>query len=69
MHLLFVGEILSGGKGETGGDDTLDGGVVGEVHEKHDAIHRTVDLEVGLEETGSLHADSHSGEDDDEVVV
>jgi len=69
VHLLCVSKVLSSGEGETGSDNTLDGRIVGEVHEQHDAVHGTIDLEVSLEEAGSLHIDTHSGEDDDEVLV
>mmetsp|Transcript_8400 Transcript_8400/g.12793 ORF Transcript_8400/g.12793 Transcript_8400/m.12793 type:complete len:334 (+) Transcript_8400:495-1496(+) len=69
MHLFLVGQMLGGGEGETGSDNTLDGGVVGVVHEQHDTVHGAVHLEVGLEETGSLQVDSHSGEHNSEVLI
>jgi len=69
MHLLGVGEVLSGGQGKSGSNDSLNGGIVGQVHEEDDTVHGAIDLEIGLEETSSLHIDTHSGEDDDEVLI
>jgi vacuolar-type H+-ATPase subunit B/Vma2 len=34
------------------------------IQEQSDTLHTTVLLEVALEETGSLHVDTHGGEDD-----
>jgi hypothetical protein len=68
VHLLLVSEVLSGGEGETGSNDTLNGGIIGEVHEENDTVHGAVNLEVGLEETSSLLVDTHSGENNSEVL-
>mmetsp|Transcript_8763 Transcript_8763/g.12022 ORF Transcript_8763/g.12022 Transcript_8763/m.12022 type:complete len:403 (-) Transcript_8763:296-1504(-) len=68
VHLLSVGQVLGGSEGETGRDDTLDGRIVGEVHEEDDTVHGAVHLEVSLEEAGSLHVDTHGSEHDDEVL-
>lgn len=69
MHLFLVGEELSGGEGESWGDDSLNSGVVGQVDEQDDLVHGSIDLEICLEETSGLHIDTHSGEDDDEVLL
>ena len=69
VHLLLVSEMLGGGQSQSGGDDTLDGGVVSVIHEEHDSVHGAVDLEVGSEESSDLHVDSHSGEHNGEVFV
>jgi hypothetical protein len=45
-HTRLVGEVLGGGEGEAGGDDALDGGVVGEVEEEAHVLHGAVLLEV-----------------------
>lgn len=42
MLLALVGEELCGGEGEARRDDALDGGVVGEVQEQADVLHRPV---------------------------
>lgn len=39
VQVALVGEVLGGGEGETGGDDALNGGVVGEVEEQGSALH------------------------------
>jgi hypothetical protein len=39
------------------------------VHEKDHSIHGAVDLEVSLEESGSLKVDSHGSENDGEVLL
>ena len=69
MHLLSVGQVLGSGQGETRRDDSLNGGIVGQVHEEHDTVHGSVHLEIGLEETSSLHIDTHSGEHKGEVLL
>lgn len=69
VQFLLVGQVLSSGQGQTGGDDTLDGWVVGQVQEEHHTLHRSVLLEVGLEETGDFHVDSHGCEHDAEVLL
>lgn len=42
MLLALVGEELCSGEGEARRDDALDGGVVGEVQEQADVLHRPV---------------------------
>lgn len=69
VHLFLISEVLSGGQSQAGSDDTLNGGVVCQVHEEHDAVHRPIDLEVGLEETSGLHVDSHGCEHNGEIVI
>jgi len=61
--------LLSGGQSESGRDNPLNGGIVGEVHEEHNILHRAVLLEIGPEETGDLHIDSHSGKHNSEVLA
>jgi hypothetical protein len=43
--------------------------VVGQVEEESDTVKRSILLEVLLEEASGLHVDTHSGEDDGEVVL
>eukprot|EP01084_Bolivina_argentea_P071534 130022_1 len=71
QHVLtaIVGQVLGGGQGQTGGHDTLNGGIVGQVQEEHGLLHGTVLLELATEETGSLLVDTHSGEDDAEILL
>lgn len=69
MHLLLVSQVLSRGESKSWGDDTLDGWIVGVVHEQHDTVHGSVDLELLLEETRGLQVDTHSSEDDSEVLL
>lgn len=69
MHLLSVGQVLCGGQGKSRSDDTLNGSIVGQVHEEDDTVHRAVDLEVGLEEKSGLLGDTHSGKNNGEVLV
>jgi hypothetical protein len=69
VHFFFVSQVLSSGESKSGSDNSFDGGIVGQVHEEDDTVHGAVDLEVSLEETGSFHVDSHSSEDNSEVVI
>jgi hypothetical protein len=69
VHFFFVSEILSSGKSKSGGNDTLDGWIIGQVHEEDHSVHRSVDLEVSLEESSCLHIDSHSCENNSEVFL
>jgi hypothetical protein len=66
--LALVSEELGSGQRQTGGDDTLDGRVVGQVEEQAHVLHRTVLLEILLEESSGLHVDTHGGKHDGEVV-
>jgi len=68
VHLLLVSEVLSSGEGETGSNNTLDGGIVGQVHEQDNRVHGAVDLEIGLEESSSRFGDTHSSENNGEVL-
>lgn len=67
--LALVGEELSGRKGQTRGDDSLNGRVVGQVEEEAHVLHGAILLEVLLEEASCLHVDSHGGEYNGEVVL
>ena len=49
--------------------DTLNRRIVGQVHEKNDTVHGAVDFEVGLEEKSGLLGDTHSSENNSEVLV
>ena len=68
VHVLFVGQVLSSGEGETGSNNSLNGGIVGQVHEEHDLVHGAIDFEIGLEESSGGFRDSHSSEDNGEVI-
>ena len=69
VHLFLIGKMLSGREGKSRSNNTLNGGIVGVVHEKAHTVHGAVDLEVLLEETSSLKVDTHSGEDNSEVLL
>ena len=69
MLLARVREVLGRRESEAGCDDSLDGGIVCQVHEEHDVLHGTVLLEVVPEESCRLHVDTHSAEDDAEVLL
>mmetsp|Transcript_30950 Transcript_30950/g.71336 ORF Transcript_30950/g.71336 Transcript_30950/m.71336 type:complete len:336 (-) Transcript_30950:51-1058(-) len=68
-HVLvaLVCEVLSHRQGKTGGDDTLDRGVVSQVQEQAHVLHGSVLLEVLLEKASSLHVHTHSREHNSEV--
>jgi hypothetical protein len=66
---LTVGKVLGGGECKTGCDNTLDGGVIGEVEEEAHVLHGAVLLEILLEKAGSLHVHTHSSENDSEVAL
>lgn len=70
QHVLLklVGIIFCGSKRQTWGDDTFDGGVVGQVQEQGNTIQTSVLFKVLFEVPGSLHVDTHSSEDDREIV-
>lgn len=69
VHVFLVGKMLSGREGKSRSNNTLNGGIVGVVHEEAHTVHGAVDLEVLLEETGSFEVDTHSGEDNSEVLL
>jgi hypothetical protein len=69
VHLFLVSQMLSGGKSKSWGDDSLNGGIVGVIHEKNGSIHGAINLEVGLEESSSFQVDSHSRENNGEVFI
>jgi hypothetical protein len=56
-------------QGESRGDNSLNSSVIGQVDEENNTIHRSINFEVSLEETSSLHIYTHSSEDKPEVVV
>jgi hypothetical protein len=63
-----VSQVLSSGQGKTRSNDTLNGRVRGQVQEQGDTLHRTVLLEIVLEEAGSFHVNTHSSENNVEVI-
>jgi len=69
VHLLLVSQMLSGGQSKSWGDDTLDGWVVGVVHEQHDSVHGSIHLEISLEESSSFQVNTHSGENNGEILI
>jgi hypothetical protein len=68
MHLLLVSQMLSGGQGQSWSDDTLNGRIVGVIHEEHNTVHGAIYLEIGLEESSNLSVYSHSSENNAEIV-
>mmetsp|Transcript_34043 Transcript_34043/g.50535 ORF Transcript_34043/g.50535 Transcript_34043/m.50535 type:complete len:228 (-) Transcript_34043:1446-2129(-) len=69
MQVTLVGQILSGGKRQTGRNNTLNGRIIGQVQEQGSTLHSTTFLEVSTEETGGLHVDTHSSKDNSEVLL
>lgn len=68
VFLALISQKLGSGQGETWGNNSLDGGIVGQVQEQAHVLHRAVLFEILLEEPGGLHVDTHSCEYDGEVV-
>jgi len=68
VHFLGVSEVLSGGQSESGGNDTLNGSIIGQVHEQHDLVHGAVDFEIGLEESSGRFRYTHSSENNSKVL-
>ena len=66
---LTVGKVLGGGECKTGCDNTLDGGVIGEVEEEAHVLHGAVLLEILLEKPGRLLVDTHGRKHNDEVAA
>ena len=69
VHVFLVRQVLGGREGQSWRNDTLDGWVVGVVHEEDDTVHGAVHLELLLEETSGLQVDTHSGEDQSEILI
>src|SRR5699024_8779598 len=63
------GQILGGGEGAAGGQDALDDGVGGQVHEHDHPLEGACLLEVAAEELGGVVLDAHGGEHDGELAV
>ena len=68
MHILLKGQILGGGQRHTGGGDTLDGGVVGQVGEQHGAVDGAGAAELLYEVLGLLKGDADGGKHDGEIA-
>mmetsp|Transcript_62503 Transcript_62503/g.167417 ORF Transcript_62503/g.167417 Transcript_62503/m.167417 type:complete len:335 (+) Transcript_62503:537-1541(+) len=66
--LPLVGEVLRGGEGQAGGDDALDGGVVGEVQEQDDVLHGAVLLKIVLKKPCRLHVHPHGPEHNRKII-
>lgn len=69
VQFSLVSQILSSGKSKTWGNNSFDGWVLSQVKEKNDSLHGSVLFEIGSEESGDFHVDSHSSEDDGEVLI
>ena len=67
VHALLEGQVLRGGEGHTGGGDTLDCGVVGQVGEEHRTVDGAGAAELLHEEVGLLEGDADGGEHHGEV--
>ena len=67
VHALLKGQVLRGGQGHTGGADTLDGRVVGQVGEEHRTVNGAGALELADKELRLLEGDADGGEHDGEV--
>ena len=69
VHAQIVGQILRRGDGHTGGGDTLDGRVVGQVDEGDGPLDGAGLSEIADEEVRLLEGDAHGGEDHGELFV
>jgi len=69
VKFLFIGQILGGSQGKSRSDNSLNRGIVGQVQEKHHSLHGTVLLEIGSEESGHLHVDTHGGKHHTEIFL
>ena len=69
VHIALKGQVLGGGQSHTGGGDTLDGGIGGQVDEEDGTVDSARLLEVGDEEVGLLEGDTDGGEDHGELGV
>ena len=69
MHLFLVSQMLSGGKSKSWGDNSLNGGIIGMIHEKDNSIHGAINLEVSLEESSSFQVDTHCRKNNGEVLI
>jgi hypothetical protein len=69
MQFLFISQILGCCQGQSWGNDSFDCGIVGQVQEQDDSLHRTILLEVCFEKSGNLHVYTHCCEDDAEVFL
>ena len=67
VHVLLKGQILRGGQGHTGGGDTLDGRVVGQVGEQNGTVNGAGALKLADEELRLLEGDTDGSEDHGEV--
>ena len=67
MHFFGVRQMLGSGQSKTRSDDTLDGWVVGVVHEQDNSVHGAIHFEVSFEESGSFQVDTHCCENNTKV--
>ena len=63
------GQILGDGQRRTGGDDTLDDGVVGQVQQHDHAVHDVGGLKALFEVVGNVVLHAHGGEHDGEILA
>mmetsp|Transcript_12024 Transcript_12024/g.21447 ORF Transcript_12024/g.21447 Transcript_12024/m.21447 type:complete len:232 (-) Transcript_12024:329-1024(-) len=69
MQLALVSKVLSTGQCQTRGNDTLNGGVVRQVHEQCGTRDSTRLSKVGAKVASGLHVDTHSTEYHSKVIV
>ncbi|KAH3668808.1 hypothetical protein OGAPHI_002563 [Ogataea philodendri] len=67
--LGLVSKVLGGGQGQSWSDDSFNGWVVGQIQEQRGSVQRSVFLEILLEETRGLQIDTHSSENNTEVLL
>ena len=69
QHVLVQvkGQILGHGQRGTGGNDTLNDGVIGQIQQHDHTLHGTAALKALAEVGGNVILDAHSGKDDGEV--
>jgi hypothetical protein len=69
VNFFFVSQVLGGSKSKSWSNNSLNGWIIGKVHEEADSVHGSVHLEIGLEESSNFHSYSHSGEDNTHVLI
>mmetsp|Transcript_17100 Transcript_17100/g.39297 ORF Transcript_17100/g.39297 Transcript_17100/m.39297 type:complete len:306 (-) Transcript_17100:472-1389(-) len=68
VQVTFVCKVFGSSESQTRGNNTFNGRIVGQVEEQRCTLHSTTLFEIGTEETGGFHVNSHSSEDDTEVL-
>src|SRR5271155_2291795 len=67
MFLELVCVVFCSRERQARGNDSLNGGIVGQIEEKCDSFHRSVLFEITCEKPSGFHVDTHSSEDNAKV--